>query len=284
MERRWISTGGLPAAYLEALKNQPSLTAEEEKDLAVRMRQGDNSAREQLIRCNLRFVLWEARRYLGRGFPLVDLVQEGHVGLLKALNHYDPGRGHRFQTYALWCVRQAIQRAIIEKSTAIHLPAYVWPMFGRYFQAADRLRVETEREPSDREVAQEIGAEDVGIVTRLQNTGRVTASLDSHDEEDKGNVLATTDFDPEEAIRFYVVEELLTLLDEKEREVLVKRFGLRGEVPLTLEEVGDCLGVSRERIRQIEKKALDKLRTRSREVSGLRYGQDQQKSDEKQTH
>jgi len=274
VEKTWIPTGELPAAYWRALKTQPVLTAEEEKGLAVRMHQGDQQARDQLFQCNLRLVLWEARKHLHEGLPFPDLIQEGHIGLLRALDHYDPGKGYRFATYAAWWIMSTIRRAIVTDSKIIHLPAYVGPTFARYFQAANRLRLEFCREPSQEEIAEEMGIEDMELVTSLNRIGRVTAFLGDFGEGDTGGVLAVEGFDPEDLVRSLIVDELLDLLDDRERTVIVKHFGLEGKDRSTLREIGDSIGLSYERVRQIEEEALEKLRRKVRTVLRLRYGQE----------
>ena len=230
----------LTPSYRKALADSPSLTPQEEKDLASRMHQGDRKARDQLFRCNLRLVLWEARKYLNRGLPFSDLIQEGHIGLLKALAYYDPDRGYRLATYATYWIIASIHRALLKTSRTIRLPAHVVPIFRRYL----------------------IDAESTGFYPEPERMGYVVLSLERLPRNLEGVLPADTPSAPDNLLKSDLVNNLLSRLTHRERTVLIRRYGLEGEEPQGLRQVGKSLGISYERVRQIQNEAIGKLRQR----------------------
>jgi len=259
-------------AYLKALEDYSILTAEEEKRLAVRTHQGDLKARERLVRCNLKLVLAIAQQYFGKGISLPDAIQEGHIGLLLAVDRYDPARGYRFATYAGWWIKSTIQRAIINTTRTIRVPVTTAVMFNKYQRVLNELQTKLGRNPSEEETAQEMGLDDVGLISRLRSIGRVTASLGDPGKGDQVNILSTEVFDPERVERVEVVTRLLTLLDARRRYIVVRRFGLEGEDQATLRDIGQSLGISYERVRQMQEQALEELRQKAQTILGFHHG------------
>jgi len=257
--------------YLKEIGALPFVTAEEEKELAKRIEKGDDEAKNKLMRANLRLVVSIAKRYVGRSpnLTLLDLIQEGNIGLRRAVEKFDWRRGYKFSTYATWWIRQAITRALADQARTIRIPVHMVETISKYTQARRRLLQTLGREPLPEEVAAEMGLE-VDKVRHIMKISQETVSLETpvgEDEED--SVLAEFIEDEKvpppslEAARILLRErlkEILVDLAPREQKILSMRFGLEDGITHTLEEVGQVFGVTRERIRQIEAKALERIR------------------------
>ncbi len=256
-------------AYLREIGRVPMLSHVQEIDLAKRIEGGDKDAVQQFVLANLRLVVSIAKRYVGRGLTLLDLIQEGNIGLMRAVQRYDWRRGHRFSTHATWWIRQAISRAVADKGRAIRLPVYVNTALNRVRRERQRLVQELGREPSDEELAQAVGIE-VTRLHELESAPGAPISLESpvgeDEEQELGDVLADdTSTSPEEAATAHTLTQevrdvLEDVLTAREKLVLELRFGLGNGHTYPLEQVGRQLGITRERVRQIEAGALAKLR------------------------
>ena len=258
---------GSLALYLRTLRDYPLLSASEEVDLARRIATGDAEARERMILSNLRLVVMIAKRYAGRGLPFPDLIEEGNLGLMKAVDRYDPEKGFRFSTYASWWIRQSIERAVINLGHMIRLPVHMREKVNRYLATVEQM-VSTEREPDPSEAARKAGLT-VEEFESLYPLIAATISLDAPVGEQEENTLKDVLGDPEADSPLEVVtrreegrelEAALSVLRPRERDILFLRFGLSGEDPKTLDEIGRRLGITRERVRQIEAVALSKMR------------------------
>ena len=264
--------------YLKEIGRVPLLTAEEEVDLARRMEAGDESARHRLEEANLRLVVSIAKRYVGRGMMFLDLIQEGNLGLLKAVEKFDYSKGDKFSTYATWWIRQAITRAIADQARTIRIPVHMVETINKYIRVSRQLLQELGRDPTPEEIAHRMGLS-VARVREIMKISQEPVSLETPIGEEEDTHLS--DFiedeaapDPADAASMLLlkeqISEVLTTLAPREAEVLRLRFGLVDGRSRTLEEVGQNFGVTRERIRQIEAKALRKLRhpVRLRKLQG----------------
>ncbi len=258
--------------YLKEIGRVPLLTAEEEISLARRMEQGDEEAKRKLIEANLRLVVSIAKKYVGRGMLFLDLIQEGNLGLIKAVEKFDYRKGYKFSTYATWWIRQAITRAIADQARTIRIPVHMVETINKLIRISRQLLQELGREPSPEEIAEEM-AVPVERVREIMKIAQEPVSLETPigEEEDShlGDFIEDDDVPaPADAASFQLLkeqlEEVLDTLTEREQRVLRLRFGLDDGRARTLEEVGQVFGVTRERIRQIEAKALRKLRHPSR--------------------
>ena len=254
--------------YLREIQKTKLLSAGEEKELAAKIDLGDKSARDRMIVSNLRLVVKNAKRYLNRGLPFLDLIEEGNLGLIKAVDRFKLSKGCRFSTYATWWIRQSIERALVNQSRIIRLPVHVSDEIGRMIRANRELVRKLNREPSVKEVADSLEA-DVHHVRRLMVLVKRTYSIEQPMGENGDYYLMdamadTTSVSPEDLIddldKFELVSRWLETVSEAERKILTLRFGLDDGEPQTLEKVGKQFGVTRERIRQIESRALEKLR------------------------
>jgi RNA polymerase primary sigma factor len=256
-------------AYLREIGRVPMLSHSQEIELAKRIERGDKEAVQQFVLANLRLVVSIAKRYVGRGLTLLDLIQEGNIGLMRAVQRYDWRRGHRFSTHATWWIRQAISRAVADKGRAIRLPVYVNTALNRVRRERQRLVQELGHEPTEEELAQAVGIE-VHRLHELESAPGAPISLESpvgeDEEQELGDVLADeASTSPEEAATAHTLTQevrdvLSDVLTPREQLVLELRFGLGNGHTYPLEQVGRQLGITRERVRQIEAGALAKLR------------------------
>ncbi len=265
-----IPSGQLDATriYLSEIGFSPLLTAEEEVFYSRKAQKGEEAARAKMIESNLRLVVKIARRYLNRGLALLDLIEEGNLGLIRAVEKFDPERGFRFSTYATWWIRQTIERAIMNQTRTIRLPIHVVKEINIYLRAARQLSQQLDHEPTPEEIA-DLLDKPIEDVKRMLGLNERIASVDSPMGHDAENSLldAIPDdgtYDPVTMLQDSDVkiniEQWLMQLTDKQREVVERRFGLHGHDVSTLEEVGNSIGVTRERVRQIQIEALRKLR------------------------
>ncbi len=255
--------------YLREIGRVPMITHDREIDLAKRIENGDREARKQFVLANLRLVVSIAKRYVGRGLSLLDLIQEGNIGLIRAVQRYDWRRGHRFSTHATWWIRQAISRAVADKGRTIRLPVYVNTALNRIRRERQRLLQELGREPTELELAEATGLDPIRMV-ELQAAPGAPVSLElpvgEDEEQELGDVLADTesaspeDIATTQTLKDEVQRVLESVLTPREQLVLQLRFGLGNGQAHPLEQVGRELGITRERVRQIEAGALAKLR------------------------
>ena len=261
--------------YLKEIGRISLLTKEQEVELAKKVDKGDLDAIEKLTQANLRLVVSIAKKYVGRGLTLLDLIQEGNIGLIRAVEKFDWRKGYKFSTYATWWIRQAITRAIADQARTIRIPVHMVETINRFIRTSRKLMQELGREPTANEIGREMGIEE-DKVREIIKVSQEPTSLEAPVGEEKDSTLG--DFIPDDMIRpedqasaellKAHLSEVLDTLNDREKKVLKLRFGLEDGRQRTLEEVGREFGVTRERIRQIEAKALRKLRhpTRSKKL------------------
>jgi RNA polymerase primary sigma factor len=254
--------------YLCEIGKVKLLTPEEEAALAARIKKGDKKAREHMIKANLRLVVKIARDYEGIGLPLLDLISEGNIGLMKAVERFDPTKGAKLSTYGSWWIKQSIKRALANQSKTIRLPVHMVDKISRMHRAAARLHQELGREPTDEELAEELGIT-TARVARMRVAAIRPASLDAPIGDEAASSFAEVVEDENAATPFQrleekavtgLLQEMVKTLQPREANILRARFGLDGGSQKTLDEVGENFGVTRERVRQIQNVALRKLR------------------------
>lgn len=254
--------------YLSEIGFTSLLTAEEEVKLTRLAHKGNEAARNRMIESNLRLVVKIARHYNRRGLPFLDLIEEGNLGLMHAIGKFDPERGFRFSTYATWWIRQTIERAIMNQSRTIRLPIHIVKELNTYLRAARKLTQQLDHEPTCEEIAAMVD-KPIDEIRAILDLNKDTTSIDNPMGQDSDKPLVDViaddnNVDPvdqlAEADIHQHLEEWLEQLSEKQREIIERRFGLRGYEKTTLEEVGDAVGLTRERVRQIQIEALQKLR------------------------
>ncbi len=255
--------------YLNEISQTALLTREQEVELAAKIQAGDEAARELMIKANLRLVVKIAKDYSNYGLPLVDLISEGNMGLMKAVERFDPEKGGKLSTYAAWWIKQSIKRALANQSKTIRLPVHMVDKIARMRRVSVVLTEELGREPSTEELAEEIGLP-IKKVALLKRAAMRPTSLDAPVGEDEGTTYAdligdehaTNPMDELDNKTLHgELDGLLNLLDDRESQIIDARFGLNGATPMTLEEVGREFGVTRERIRQLQNLALTKMRS-----------------------
>ena len=269
--------------YLKEIQKTTLLTAEDERELARRISQGDMAARDRMIESNLRLVVKIAKRYMNRGLPFLDLIEEGNMGLIKAVERFKLSKECRFSTYATWWIRQSIERALVNQSRTIRLPVHVSDDINKFIKISRELVQKVNRDPQIKEVADAMGVEPA-YIHRLMVLVKKTYSIEHPMGENNDYSLMDTIEDNSAVDPSALIEDLnkyahvslwLESLSENEREILTLRFGLDDREPQTLDTIGRRFGVTRERIRQIEAKSLEKLRKimEERESSALRQAE-----------
>ena len=274
-EDGWEESPDATQMYLKEIGFAPLLTADEEKHFSRLALAGDEAGRRRMIESNLRLVVKISRRYLNRGLALLDLIEEGNLGLIHAVEKFDPERGFRFSTYATWWIRQTIERAIMNQTRTIRLPVHVVKELNLYLRAARELSQKLDHEPTPEEIAQLID-KPVDDVRRMLKLNERVDSIDAQRNPADRHTLETVPDenapDPASQVQrsdlMAKLEDLISEMSSKHQEVLARRFGLRGYQTATLEEVGSEIGLTRERVRQIQVEALNRLR-RALEEQGL---------------
>jgi RNA polymerase primary sigma factor len=253
--------------YFREIDQTPLLTAEEERQLALRIQTGDSAARDQMTRANLRLVVNIARSYTGKGLSLPDLIEEGNLGLLRAVEGFDPTMNTRFSTYASYWIKQSIKRALVNTAKTIRVPVHMVELLAKWHRATIQLQEELGRAPTPEEIARKVGLPKKKVAS-IQKAIRVTATPPQSEVDEDGWTIdemftdsraKAPDTELCESDDRLQVQELLRKMDPREAAVLRMRFGLDDEEPKTLKEIGERLGLTRERVRQIESEALLKL-------------------------
>lgn len=255
--------------YLQMIGEYPTLSQEEEIALCKKIKEGNVDAKDRFIRCNLKLVVSVAKQYSHYGVPLMDLIQEGNLGLIKAIDKFDYTLGYKFSTYGIQWIRQYISRYIMDKGNMIHIPVHVMENEFKVRRAIDTLKKEYQREPSLEELAKETGFSKERIMELLnliQDPISIDMQIDEEGDTSLGDMIADSSIDaPNTAANGNFIhediEKSLAILNERERCVIIKRFGLDGSDPMTLEDIGKIYGITRERVRQIESRAMRKLKT-----------------------
>src|SRR5256714_11207790 len=254
--------------YLQEIAQFSLLTPQQEIELAKKIKKGDTAARERMINANLRLVVTIARDYANFGLPLLDLISEGNIGLTKAVERFDPTKGAKLSTYAMWWIKQAIKRALADQGKTIRVPVHLGEKLAKMRRVSLQMSDELGREPTDEELGEEIGIASEKVA-RLKSVGIRPASLDAPIAENDSTEFSEVIGDDEAQTPFELlrdknllgeVDGLIELLDAREKKIISHRFGLNGGKPKTLEDVGRDFGVTRERIRQLQNIALAKLR------------------------
>ncbi|MGH7981541.1 MAG: sigma-70 family RNA polymerase sigma factor [Candidatus Udaeobacter sp.] len=254
--------------YLREIGRIPRLTPEEEIELAEKIKQGNVEARERMITSNLRLVVTIAHDYADLGLPLLDLISEGNIGLTKAVDRFDPGKGAKLSTYAAWWIKQSIKRALADKGKTIRLPVHLVEKIGKLRRVSLQMSDELGREPTDDELGQEVGIASEKVA-QLRSIAIRPASLDAPIGDNDSTEFGETVGDEEAQTPFELLRNknlhhevggLIDVLDDREKKIIFERFGLHGGKPKTLEDVSKNFGVTRERIRQLQNIALAKLR------------------------
>ncbi len=250
--------------YLNEIGVSPLLTASEEVKFARRIKKGDESARHRMIESNLRLVVKISRRYVNRGLPLLDLIEEGNLGLIHAVKKFDPERGFRFSTYATWWIRQTIERAIMNQSRTVRLPIHVIKEINACIRASRTLWQARDNHPTAAEIAEYLHKDVADVERLLALHERVTICSSSSDHEPLDSLPARHDAGPAQCAQqervHMILDAWIFKLSNKQRAVVERRFGLHGQRRLTLEQIGKEIGVTRERVRQIQLDALRNLR------------------------
>ena len=254
--------------YLQEISGTPLLTMQEEIELAARIKNGDQKARAWMIKANLRLVVKIAHGYSNLGLPLLDLISEGNIGLMKAVERFNPGKGGKLSTYSSWWIKQSIKRALANQSKTIRLPVHLIDKIYKLYRASLTMSEELGREPTDEELSEEIGISRAKL-SQFRTVSIRPASLDAPISDDDSTEFGEIVGDEDARTPFELfrdknmrdeLSELLEVLDDRERKIIFERFGWDGNKPKTLEEVGKIFGVTRERIRQLQNIALAKLR------------------------
>ena len=254
--------------YLREISKTALLTPEEEVKLAARIKRGDKEARTHMIKANLRLVVKIAQDYAGYGLPLADLISEGNIGLMKAVERFDPAKGGKLSTYAAWWIKQSIKRALANQSKTIRLPVHMVDKIAKMRRITMILTEVLGREPTEEELAEELGIarKKLSLLKRAsQRPTSLDAPVNDGEKTDYGEIIGDERaVNPLDALAdknlHHQLDDLLEVLDEREHRIIDARFGLNGKKPLTLEEVGREFGVTRERIRQLQNVALEKMR------------------------
>jgi len=268
--------------YFRQINGVPLLTADEEKQLGWRViNDNDDEAKQRMIKANLRLVIAISKHYANRGVPLADLIEEGNLGLIRAVDGFDPAVGTRFSTYAAWWIRQAIKRTLLGASQPIHVPAYMVELVGRLRECTRSLESRLHRPPTGQELANEMGLSmrKLAAIRRALKAFRVVSgrprNADGEQSEFGETIADTRSAPPEEAIvreeQLRLVLRMLETIDDRDARVLRLRFGLEGQAPLTLKEIGREVGLTRERVRQIEVETLRRLQQQLEDDAPTRF-------------
>lgn len=254
--------------YLNEIRSFPILTREEELELTIKAKTGDESANHKLIMSNLRLVVKIARNYINKGLGFEDLISEGNIGLIKALNKYDYSKGFRFSTYAIWWIKQSIKKAIINKGREIRIPSYKYDLLTKINSYVFKHLSIVGKYPTPKEIAEETGIPEEkiqGVYVEFQDMLSLNANVGEEIVLEDMVLEKDTEFMEDKIIEDIANQELkktLDLLNEREKEIIISRYALNGGRALTLEEVGKKYDITRERVRQIEKRALEKLKNK----------------------